>query len=138
MQSKTNLRFHLTLVRMTKIDFFFKWQYMLARVLVVVQTGAATMEIRLAVLSKDKNQFTLRSSYTILGHTPKGLYILVWEYLLICVHCCSIHNNLNLEAVQMATEWRMRNANVVHFTQWNLTELLWKLKLWNLKANEWS
>lgn len=23
---------------------------------------------------------------------PKGLYILLYSYLLICVHCCSIHN----------------------------------------------
>jgi hypothetical protein len=45
--------------------------------LVGVQMCAATMEISVAVHQEAGWRSTSRSSYTILGHTLKGLYILL-------------------------------------------------------------
>lgn len=64
--------------------------------LVRVQTCTANMEVSVVAPQEAVNQYTLRSSYTLL-HTPKGLHILSQKHLFIHVHCCSIHNTHKLE-----------------------------------------
>lgn len=111
-QTETNLRFYLILVRMTKI--INTWQHLLSRVLVGGQTGATTMETRVAVLSKAENQSASRFNYIAFGHILRGLDILLWGYLLIHVHCWVIHNNPKLETTQHPIKWCMDNENMLH------------------------
>ena len=58
-----------------------------------LQTYTATIEITISVVVPQEagNSSTTRSSYTNLGHLPKGLYILLQSELLVHVHCCSVH-----------------------------------------------
>ena len=65
--------------------------------LVGVQTGTVTVEISVDVSQEAENQSASRSSYTTLGHIPKGLYVLQQTYLLIQVHCCSIYHSQKFE-----------------------------------------
>lgn len=56
---------------------------------------------------KPGNRATSRSSYIILGHTPKWLYIPLLKY----GHCCSVHRSqkLNrLDICQWMNEWRQK------------------------------
>ena len=60
------------------------------------QTGKATTKIIEEVPQKVKIQYHKIQLYRI-GHVSKGLYILLQRFLLIQVHCCSIHNRQKLE-----------------------------------------
>lgn len=71
--------------------------------------AVATMEISVVVLQEAENRSISRSSYTTLGHIPKGLCILPQRSLLIHVPCWSIliiGNSLGV------TNWWMGNENV--------------------------
>ena len=50
--------------------------------LVGVQTCTGTMKIRVVIPQEDGNQSTSRSSYTTIGHIPKGCFILQKRHLL--------------------------------------------------------
>lgn len=41
------------------------------------QTGAASMEISVDISQRARNRVTMLFSYTILGHAPKGPYLLL-------------------------------------------------------------
>lgn len=41
------------------------------------QTGAASMEISVDIAQRARNRVTMLFSYTILGHAPKGPYLLL-------------------------------------------------------------
>ena len=62
-----------------------------------VHTGAATVEISVAVLQEDGNHLSQDPALPCLD-IAKGLYILLQRPLLICAHGCSSHNSQTLEA----------------------------------------
>ena len=57
-----------------------------------IETCIAAVEISMVVCQKAGNRSTSRSRYAALGHTSKGLYILLQRHLLIFTRCCSIRN----------------------------------------------
>lgn len=61
--------------------------------MVGVQTCTTTMEINVTVPQEAGNCSTSRPSYTNLGHTSKGHFILPQGHLLNHVHCCPTHNS---------------------------------------------
>lgn len=65
--------------------------------LVGVKTCIHTMEISASILSEHRNLSTSRSIYTILGHIPKGCFILSKGNLVKHVHWCITNYNQNLE-----------------------------------------
>jgi len=81
MQIKTPLRFHLTLIRMTKIinsrdstcwqGCGERWVGDTLPILVGLQTCTTTLEINLAVSQKIENSSTRRHSYIATGHIPE-------------------------------------------------------------------
>ena len=62
-----------------------------------VQTGAATMEISMAISQKIRKQSTSRPSNTTFGYIPKGCSIVPQGHVLNHVHSCVICNRQNLE-----------------------------------------
>lgn len=58
------------------------------------QTG--TLIIEISFLQKVENGSTTGPNFTILGHTPKSLHILLERYLLIHFQFCSFHKNWKL------------------------------------------
>ena len=60
------------------------------------------MEVGVVVLQEDENLSTSRSSYTTLGHIPKGCFILHQRHLLDHPHCCSIDYSQKLETTSVS------------------------------------
>ena len=69
----------------------------LRQLLVGVQICTPTTEINMVIPQNFGNSSTSKAIYTIIGHTPKGLYILCKGHLLHHIHCSSIHNIQKLE-----------------------------------------
>lgn len=65
--------------------------------LVGIQTYTPTVEMSVASPQEAENQCTSISSYTKLGNKPKGLWTILYQYLLIHVHGCSSHNSQELK-----------------------------------------
>ena len=96
--------FHLTLVRMAKIkntDDSLCWKGCGTRntpsLLVGMKTWTAALEVSGAVSQNTGNQFTIRLSYTTLGHIPKRCSIIPQGHLFHVVHSSVICNSQNLE-----------------------------------------
>ena len=120
MQIKTTLRFHLTPVRMTKINKT-SWQLVLAwmwskrnthLLLVGVQTCIATMEISVVVPQEDVN-LPQDPPIALLGIYSQRCFILPQRHLLNHVHCCSIHNSQTLKTTYMSLNRRTDKENAV-------------------------
>jgi hypothetical protein len=81
MKIKITLEFHLTPIRMDCEDARHSTCYSECK---CVQP---TMDISMVVPYKNRNQSTSRSSYTTLGHIPKGYFILPQEHLTHIYSC---------------------------------------------------
>lgn len=101
---KIALRFHLIPVRTAKIKQTKanKYWWLCKKgethpLLVVVQTGAATMEISMAVPQNTWSGLPIWPSYATSGHVQKGPYILLSRPEIIHVHHCPINNSWDME-----------------------------------------
>jgi hypothetical protein len=68
------------------------------------------MEISVAAPKKSENKSISRSNCTTPGHIHKELYILLQEFLLICVPSCILHNSKNWKQSRCLPtgEWAMK------------------------------
>lgn len=71
-----------------------------------MQVYIAMMEIN-AVTQEAKNTSTSRSTYTTLGHIPKGCFILFMRHVFNHIHFCSISNSHKLKQSRRSSteEW---------------------------------
>jgi hypothetical protein len=123
MQIKTTLRFHLTHIRMAKInhsgDNRWWWRCGAWRttppLLVGVQTCTVILEINLVFFffQNNGNNSISRLSYMTTGFIPKRCCTITQIHLLHYIHSSFIHNSQKLEAIQMFFSWRTDKENVV-------------------------
>lgn len=101
---KSKLHWYLFLYQSECLNLKNKWQLMMVRMWskqythplpVGEQTSPATMEINVKLPLEGGDWSTSRSSYIILGHTPKWCFILLQVNLFNHVDCFSSHNSEN-------------------------------------------
>jgi len=91
-----------------------------------MQIGAATVEISVEFLQKDKNRSITWPSYTSLT-----LYPIVE---IVHVHCCSLHNSQDMRTALMYISWRVDHENVVNLHHRILFSYY---KNWNYETHRW-
>lgn len=104
MKIKNTLRFHLTPVRMEKINKTNDIQREQTLIKPHENQWSPSSGNYFDFLSWENQSISQPSSIT-LGHIPKELYILLQKYLLNHVYCCFIYNSQKLEHSNFLIWW---------------------------------
>lgn len=117
MQIKTAWKFHLTPIRMSKINFLKMTAHSVKDVNSAEYLSTAGWsatyrhggkQCNVLIHYKNKNCSASRSSPATLGHMHKGCFLLLQTHLPNCVCYHSTHNSQKLETTQMSIdEWTL-------------------------------